>query len=517
MERCNARNLILSAAREPRHHRVQEGLVVEALTHRYKHPDPSGTRVLARWPVAAQVQRHAWDMFPDKLVDLGGRPLTVAAIDYLPYSVMEFSGQQGVDDGTEFRLLRELARKLNCTWRKELDPDNLWGEVEEDGTGNGIAGLVSEDRAEIGFSAMYLWHSVYRFVDFTYPHAVTGVTCLVPRPRLLPAWRVPVLPLSGQSWAGVVASLAVTAVALHGVAKATDECLGIATPGRFNTFTDCALRTVGLLVLQIPREDFRNFPIRHLTLWLGFMYLLISSSYNAGLSSVLTLPRYAPPVDTVPDLARSGTLWVANHEAWVTSIVDAEDPDLQTVAGNFRVFNDSILEQKSDESQVAFSIERLYGGNFAVGDYIRPAAVGRYRLMGQDLYRTYCTTVVRKGSPYARRWNRLVLAVLGAGLWRHWEGEVARRFMSHQVQLAVATSARRASEGPRRLRPEHVGGALLFLALGLALSSLCLLLELLYHCVPPLLARGSKSPPRSAIHIKSSHISHLGGSRKNRR
>ncbi|KAJ8892600.1 hypothetical protein PR048_005181 [Dryococelus australis] len=119
---------------KPRCPQTQAGLVIEAITHMFSYPDPSGTRVLTRWSVTSGVQ-HVGNLFPDKLVDLGGRPLTVTTLDYLPYTIMDFMNQKDVDDGTEFFLVRQLARRLNFTWKKELDSEHLWGEIQEDGTG----------------------------------------------------------------------------------------------------------------------------------------------------------------------------------------------------------------------------------------------------------------------------------------------------------------------------------------------------------------------------------------------
>jgi hypothetical protein len=65
----------------------------------------------------------------------------------------------------------------------------------------------------------------------------------------------------------------------------------------YSTWVECAFRTVGLLVLQVPPDerDFstpRHVPMRHLVTWLILFYFVVTTGYSAGLASVLTLPRF---------------------------------------------------------------------------------------------------------------------------------------------------------------------------------------------------------------------------------
>jgi hypothetical protein len=64
----------------------------------------------------------------------------------------------------------------------------------------------------------------------------------------------------------------------------------------YSTWVECAFRTMGLLVLQVPPDerDFstpRHVPMRHLVTWLILFYFVVTTGYSAGLASVLTLPR----------------------------------------------------------------------------------------------------------------------------------------------------------------------------------------------------------------------------------
>lgn len=62
----------------------------------------------------------------------------------------------------------------------------------------------------------------------------------------------------------------------------------------------------------------------------GFMGLLflfslfLTSTYSSGLSSIMTIPRYENPINTVKEFADSGLYWGATQEAWISSIEEAE-------------------------------------------------------------------------------------------------------------------------------------------------------------------------------------------------
>jgi hypothetical protein len=70
-------------------------------------------------------------------------------------------------------------------------------------------------------------------------------------------------------------------------------------------------------------------------------------------------------------------------------------------------------------------ISNAVPGHFAIGDYItEEAAETKLRLMKQDLYFEHVTTIVRKGSPYLTKLNKLIHSLLESGLMLKWEEQV---------------------------------------------------------------------------------------------
>lgn len=92
---------------------------------------------------------------------------------------------------------------------------------------------------------------------------------------------------------------------------------------------------------------------------------------------------------------------------------------------------------------------------------------------------TYCL-IHGLGSPYKPGLDALINRALASGLLLQWETDVARRFLSAPIQLAVEKSMGKFHDNHQltRLRVSHVTGAFILLGLGLTGSTVCFAVEL---------------------------------------
>ncbi|XP_066993966.2 probable glutamate receptor [Anabrus simplex] len=443
------------------------------VTHQFVGKLPQAQIILDKWNPKTGFENYSC-LYPDKISDLQGKELILASFNYPPYTIVNETADPPVYAGTEFNVIREYMRAHNFTWRLVSD-DELWGVVWENGSGNGLSGFISEDRADIAFGSMYLWHHEFQFFDFTTPYYRTAVTCLAPKPHLLPSWMVPLLPFTKSMWLAVGISLLISVATLYGLGRTIGS-----KPGRFTSWSECCLLALGMLVMQVPSEDHR-LPLRYFVCCLLVVFLLLSSSYSGGLSSVLTVPRFEPPIDTVEDLALRDMPWAANHEAWVFSIKEATEPYLQRIVHNFHVLSDDDLAIRATQGDLAVGVERLNGGNFALGSYLGEEAVATLRLMSEDLYWGSVAMIARKGSPFMPSLNNMLGRLVDSGIPLHLEGEVVRQFLSQRLQLGVQISAVTENTGPTLLSMSHVQGAFTLLVLGLVAALATFIGECLYH------------------------------------
>jgi len=50
-----------------------------------------------------------------------------------------------------------------------------------------VAGNVAADEEDVEFAVVYLWYSTFLWIDFTTALSRAGITCLVPKPKMLPS------------------------------------------------------------------------------------------------------------------------------------------------------------------------------------------------------------------------------------------------------------------------------------------------------------------------------------------
>ncbi|XP_069668915.1 glutamate receptor ionotropic, delta-2-like [Periplaneta americana] len=390
---------------------------IELVTHTFVGPNSEAEVWLDRWVDGNGFVKDE-NLYKNKMKNLHGKMVSVAATpNYPPYTIIDTNRTPFLYDGIELRFVKEFARHLNFTFSVLTDDVGWWGEVWENETGNGMWGNVALDNAIMGFGATYAWLENYPYLDYSLPYFRSSVRCLIPKPRQLPGWMTPILPFNSVMWEAVGISLVITVVSLYMVTKGIVLLTGFSDQ-RFSTVADSVIRSIGLLLLQAPSEDRSPefVALRHLLAWLLVFFLLVNSIYSGGLSSVLTVPRFEHPINTVAELAKSEILWAATTEAWVYSILEATEPDLAHVTRNYRVLSEEQLLGHAFKEDMAFAVERLLGGNYAMPSYVNDKTVVNLRAMRDDLYSGHCVFNVRKASPFMESLNTLVLRMHAAGL-----------------------------------------------------------------------------------------------------
>jgi hypothetical protein len=122
--------------------------------------------------------------------------------------------------------IKDNSQNNISDFRVTTDPGNYWGEYFDNGTGNGVLGLVAMDKADIGFSAVYAWSNDFKAVDFPVSHMRSSVTMVTPRPELLPGWMVPLMAFSGAVWGAVGVCLVGATYTLYKLQRFVDKHLG---------------------------------------------------------------------------------------------------------------------------------------------------------------------------------------------------------------------------------------------------------------------------------------------------
>ncbi|KAF6204285.1 hypothetical protein GE061_002625 [Apolygus lucorum] len=428
---------------------------------------------LGNWPLNSSVE-----IYPHNLGNLQGKELRVATLQYLPYS------QLYPDlDGVEVRILKAFCKHCNCVIKPVID-DFLWGERFDNGTSNGIVGNVLQDKADVGVGAVYLWY--YDHLEFSYPYMPSRVTVLLPKPSPMPKWRIPFAPFDLALWIALIASIITVALVLFYMNYYLQRfSTHYVAPNEFQSWSGVVLRAVGMAVGQSPQNAFSTgSTLRIVFTTFELLFLLYGTIYSSALASVLTIPKYYPPIDNMRELSASGLPWTADHIAWVQNLLAADEPHIKVLLRKFEVHDDNVLSQLAKKGGYGFTIELTTGGHVSEASFLSADMINDLHVMKEALYYTYSTSITRKGSPYVEELNKLLHKCFDTGLLQLWESEMISKHGSSSIQTAFKQSkSAKASNEPHnleKLKFKHTQGAFILLFLGNVIAIIVFMCE--YYC-----------------------------------
>uniref|UniRef100_A0A182SY81 Ionotropic glutamate receptor C-terminal domain-containing protein n=1 Tax=Anopheles maculatus TaxID=74869 RepID=A0A182SY81_9DIPT len=297
-------------------------------------------------------------------------------------------------DGTESRLFVEFCAKLNCTLEISLDEAGEWGQIYDNRTGDGIIGAIVERRADVGVGALYSWHHESLFLALSKPISRTGVTCIVPKPLPLSSWMLGILPFSTFLWMAVLATVVVSTIFEVIVSFVTQKFK--ANEAHRVDVCESMMGVISIFILQAVLLRINRNPYTSQMILIGsllFVGLMIGNAYSGGLASVMTVPRYEKSIDTVQELADRNLRWGSTHDAWIFSIQLATQPTIVKLLDNFVTYPKDVLHRHAKQRTLAYSIERLPYGHYAVGDYITDEVSNNYEIMLEDIYWENCVAM----------------------------------------------------------------------------------------------------------------------------
>uniref|UniRef100_A0A182Y8Y7 Ionotropic glutamate receptor C-terminal domain-containing protein n=1 Tax=Anopheles stephensi TaxID=30069 RepID=A0A182Y8Y7_ANOST len=398
------------------------------------------------------------NFFPDKSTDLMGYVLRTAMCNYLPFTSYE-----------------------------RLDIDE-WGDVYPNGTGIGLMGSVAERRTDIAFGAFYLWFKPYNFSTYTATISRSGVTVLVPKPKMLPFWRTPFLSFSVPLWIAVMMTLlaGIAAVWIAGTVRHRLLLLSIGVDGdpaeliaEQRTLSDAVLMMVGFFVAQSSsiRTDLWSCVFLFTALLLaGFM---VSNLYSGGLASVMTVPQYEKSIDTVKDFAATGMPWYGPTPYCLEEIWNATEPHLQQIQKTYIAAEPEETKLHVRMGDSGFIIEQAQHGNFAPSDFLDRESSTTLQPLKDTIYTQNCAALITNTNPLRSNLNEYILRVQQSGILYHLGTRAAIRYLPTDVMRNIERARiHQHDESAVKLEIGHFLGAYFILGYGLLCAGLAFLGEL---------------------------------------
>ncbi|KAJ9590100.1 hypothetical protein L9F63_016779 [Diploptera punctata] len=450
-------------------------IVVQFVTHKFVGKTGTEEILLDVWHSDDNANISLDNLYRDKVQNLEGKLLTMSVTNYKPYVILR-EGQER--EGLDMRIMAEFIKKINFTMELMDYSKFIVGTIYENGSGFGMLGRVADERADIGFAGIYgSWPFVLNWTSYSTSYTRGCITGLMPIPKLLPRWHTVFISFSKQIWLATICTFFISSVATYIIAKLSAKFIESGrTAGPYTSLIQCAFQIFGMLVLQVYEgvdEEQRYLVLRTLTTLLDVMIHTLSSTYTGALASVLTIPRYGRPIDTIMELAKSKVLWAAQDIAFVFSIMNSGDPVLERVVSKFRILDDDELKKQALRGEMGFVMETMSGQTCCPSPHLTPEAMTRLRRMKEPMYFGHIVMILRKSSPYLKHLNRLFFNLRETGIIQYWEIDVTRKFTygcGHGPQY---------NTGPTPLLLDHVQSAFMLLAIGLVVSSLVFFWEII--------------------------------------
>ena len=257
-----------------------------------------------------------------------GHTFTAVYVPYFPY-VLENILANGSTylSGFEVQLLYAVAEKLdfNINFRHQLN--DTWGIIDDaSGEWTGMIGDVYQDEADFAFSVITVNEFRKYVVDFS---ATVDTDCLrfvVPQAPIKPKWMILTLPFTWKVWIGTVVTILIVTVVLYTTAILSDKFFLEVSCFRDFTF---AIMSITSAIFQVSMtKDSRRSSTRILLAAFWIFTVILTIGYRAMLVSLLNIPLFYTPINTLEDLASSDlTPNMANYGgAWTQFFNSTEDP-----------------------------------------------------------------------------------------------------------------------------------------------------------------------------------------------
>jgi hypothetical protein len=373
--------------------------------------------------------------------------------------------------GLEFEILKIVLKQINMTFQYVPTPEGF--QIER-GLTNNLRKVMFEKKAYIALGSVGMNFLADSFFDSTSPHTVMSAHWYVPCPDKYQRWSSIFRTLSVELWLVLIISIVVAAISTTILARysCTSEWQLYKTLS--SSLTNIWSVILGVAVSTMPRAP----SLRLLFLsWVCFS-LAFSTVFQAFLTTFLVDPGYKKPIENIDELLASGMLLSYDHKFhFLFTNDDVIGTHLQRqCAGIVPVYiglDWAVHHKNTSVFVVDLDLEIMY----LIIERLRESYEPLCKIEDVMVHNGGLTMLMFHGDPLLRRVSELLVRVVEAGLYSHW---ISRIFNEAKVAVRKITLVNPLDEY-YSFKMYHMQPAFYLLLMGLCLSSLCFMFELLYN------------------------------------
>ena len=415
----------------------------------------------------------------NKRLSLMGRHLTVATLDYPPFSniIQNRDGAVVSIKGIEPEIIKILASSLNFSFSYVLAaPDELWGEILDNGTRlTGLVGMLWRREVDIADGALYIEAYLLPFIDFTVAYKTSYECFLVPAPQPYPEWTAVYFPFTPIVW--TVTTLATVGSILTVYLLARGSATFSTRDSGFRDLGLCVVYLIGNLLQVRQFREITRLPNRVFFFsWFVFI-IVVPVFYKDEMISRMTVPASPRPINTLKELIEQPigkTSFANNFKNLLLSSPNA----LQRQLGDQLVVNHNLTwsfsQLDTGDMCVGSGLENL---QYVAATKFRPDAEGveRVHIMKECMMPSRIAFGVQRQSPVKYYLDKQILRLAQAGFVDYQESILRRRQSRTSCEKKL---------NAKRLQPfsvYHLEGAFLLYGIGIGLGLVCFVWENLRH------------------------------------
>ncbi|XP_055842665.1 uncharacterized protein LOC129909618 [Episyrphus balteatus] len=375
------------------------------------------------------------ELYPNKILNMAGRVLEVSSVTYIPY-VVSYSVPEGLGDvdnidpmqpkksviytGTEADIVLSFCQLRNCTLKVIPYGNDNWGDIYENGSSDGMLGSVYRHETEFGIGCVYNWFS--HVFETSFAIAKSAIPILAPAPKPYPAYMTIILPFNKIIWTLIIVSIFASAIVMHVIMyyNFLMEHENDLKEHHFDHVSSYELTQFQMVAIffqqSFSQSKLDRFAARFFLSTLLLAGLTLENTYSGQLKSLLTIPAFTEPVDTIQKFADTDWKWGAPSRAWIYTILYSNIPHEKTMREKFVDASHEELRDASYKGDFGIGLERLHGGIYSFGDFVRDGNLDHLIMTKDDLYYDFSRGFSIKGWPMMHSFNTHILWCLEHGL-----------------------------------------------------------------------------------------------------
>ncbi|XP_068239048.1 glutamate receptor-like [Palaemon carinicauda] len=408
--------------------------------------------------------------------DFGGRELIVTVIDNWPFWILTYPGDGRVIpiSGLDYNVLKTIGDKLNFTFRMELTPDGKWGGVMADGSVTGMVGVVHRHEAHAAINEFTLTEQREKAIDFTKPYYYECTTLISPAPKKQIRTFAILMSFTTKVWIAFLILMIAMAPLVTLLVRVRRKFFG-EVHRSWESLSNVYFMLFGHLMIQGSQVPSQGMIYRvFFVFWFIFCFL-ITSLYSDVMISMLAVPAFEKPIDSLYDL-----LEAIEKRNYITVLGCGSNNEFIYSNTDQKIYKD--IYAKFDHSKGCIKnwdhgMEKVFSGghvfsNNRLGAEVRANLMGRskFHFATHEFYAHGYSIACPNGSPYKTAFEEILVKELSFGLIQKFTKE----------QLDRARKAEDVGEkGPEAINVQHLQAAFYLVALGNTTAILLLVLEML--------------------------------------